>query len=243
MNKAACVMCCGGLDPSCGAGVTADFLAVTAQGVSCRINLTATTIQNNDNFLASYPLPASHFQKTAELILKEFHRPVVKTGMLPEDYFIEHLVELNQNSMLGPIVVDPVIFSSSGGRLISETALSSILEKLLPITSVFTPNVPEAQRLTGITISDDVSLIEAGKRLLQLGPRYVVIKGGHLSGDATDVLFTSSAIQKFKSLRLPGSARGTGCAFASSIAASLANKLDIESSVSLAKKYVQTLFK
>lgn len=235
-------MCCAGLDPSGGAGVMADARAVSTQGVKCLVNLTSLTIQNNKKFLSSHPVPAEHFKATARHLLEEYPRPVVKTGMLPDVSIIRELVELAQAEMVKDLVVDPVIISSSGGRLISEEAEQSILKKLLPHTKVFTPNLMEAERLTGIRIADQDSKSSAAMKLLGLGAEYVIIKGGHLHGDPVDVLFHASGSVEFRGERFPGTVRGTGCSFASTIAACLAKSDTVEVAVRKAKDYVSSLF-
>ena len=243
VNSEAAVICCSGLDPSGGAGIAADIRAVEAQQVKALICLSARTIQNNRKFYASYPTPADEFRQTLELLLEDFPRAVIKTGMLPQKAHVDIILNIARKRNDSILVVDPVIISSSGGRLIDHDAEEAILTKLLPVTTVFTPNIPETEALTDISIKNEADIHQAGQQLLKCGARNVIIKGGHLQGEAVDYLFNSQGLFSFSHSRVPGSARGTGCSFASATAAALAKGNDIQKSIQLAKDYVLTLFK
>jgi hydroxymethylpyrimidine/phosphomethylpyrimidine kinase len=215
------VLTIAGFDPSGGAGIQTDlkvFRAFDEYGLSVA---TALTAQNSRGVRAVTAVDAAFVRKQLVAVLSDFIPDAVKIGMLYSCANVQAVASLIREYALHNVVLDPVIRSSSGRRLAEKDSLDAIRKELLPLCSVATPNIGEASRLAGITIRDRTGMEEAAKRLKVYGCGVVIITGGHLEKNATDV-FYDGAFHYLRSRKIPGEFHGTGCAFSSAVAAALA---------------------
>jgi hydroxymethylpyrimidine kinase/phosphomethylpyrimidine kinase len=172
-------------------------------------------------------------------VVQDFRVAGAKTGMLPTREVIREVARLFREKELPAPVVDPVVRSTSGYDLIDDEALDSLKRELLPLARVVTPNIPEAERMTGIEIRDRAAMVEAARLIRALGARAVLVKGGHLEGRALDVLDEEGEVTYFDAERVEStSTHGTGCTLAAAVASCLARGYNVEDSVALAKRYV-----
>lgn len=229
-----------GSDSSGGAGIQADLKTFAAHGVYGTCALTAVTAQNTTGVMDKLPLPADFVTSQIEAIAGDMPLDVVKTGMLANSAIIDAVAAAIESLELPSVVVDPVLMSSAGQPLCDREAVATLVSELLPRARVLTPNIPEAETLLGIKIEGLDAARDAVKRLQKMGPAAVVLKGGHLPGDdVIDLLFDGHTIQEFRAARITTTTtHGTGCTFASAIAANLALGHPLAESVRLAKSYV-----
>ena len=239
MRNVARAMTIAGSDSGGGAGIQADLKTFAAMGVYGTSVLTAVTAQNTLTVTEVVEMPDSVIRSQIDAVISDIGTDAVKTGMLSSVEIIETVVEKLKEHKLTTLVVDPVMVSTGGARLLHEDAVDALIALLLPLATVITPNIPEAEALVGHEIKDMDGMRDAAKMLVAMGAKSVVVKGGHLSGPATDIFFDGTEVKAFTSQRIStDNTHGTGCTFASAIAASLAKGLSIRESVSNAKKYV-----
>jgi len=229
-----------GFDPSGGAGIVADVKTFTAFGCFATAAVTSLTYQNTTGVFGAAHQTAAAVRAQVIAVAEDFQVAGAKTGMLPTREIIREVARLFREASLPAPVVDPVVRSTSGFDLIDDEALEALKRELLPLARVVTPNVPEAERITGFTIRDREGMLEAAHAMRELGARAVLVKGGHLEGDATDVLLDEAGrVSTFTEERIAtGSTHGTGCTLAAAIAAGLARGLNLEESVGAAKRFV-----
>lgn len=229
-----------GSDSSGGAGVQADLKTFAAHGVYGASALTAVTAQNTTGVTGKLALPADFVTAQIEAVAGDLPLDVVKTGMLANSAIIDAVAAAIASLELPSVVVDPVLKSSSGQALCDHEAVATLISELLPRARVLTPNIPEAETLLSLRIESLDAARDAVRRLQKLGPAAVVLKGGHLPGDeVVDLLFDGHALHEFRGPRLSATTtHGTGCTFASAIAANLALGSSLVESVRLAKSYV-----
>lgn len=227
-----------GSDSVGGAGLQADIKSFEAVGVHCCSVVTCVTSQNTRRVSSIFPLPLTAIEDQIDSVLEDVKLDAVKTGMLYSAGIAE-LVAKKLKRGVGPIVVDPVLAASTGALLHSSGLVEAIVTKMIPICTVVTPNASEASRMTGIEVNNEKTATEAGFEILEMGPKAVLIKGGHLKGpDAADYLFTRNKVLKLATPRAVGDTHGTGCALASMIAAHLALDQGIEESVKNSKRMI-----
>jgi hydroxymethylpyrimidine/phosphomethylpyrimidine kinase len=232
-----------GSDSGGGAGIQADLKSFAANGVFGTSAITALTAQNTRGVLGVHPVPAAFVVAQVEAVLADLPVAAVKTGMLATAETVRAVAELAAAGRLPKLVVDPVMVSSSGDRLLEPAAERLYVEALLPHATVLTPNLREAQVLLDSTIRTLADQHEAARALGALGPSVVVVKGGHAvedtGDDAVDVVFDGTATRELRAPRIdtPNN-HGTGCSFASATAAGLARGLDVAEAVEAAKAYV-----
>jgi hydroxymethylpyrimidine/phosphomethylpyrimidine kinase len=232
-----------GSDSGGGAGIQADLKSFAANGVFGTSAITALTAQNTQGVLGVFPIPAAFVVAQVEAVLADLPVVAVKTGMLATAETVRAVAELAAAGRLPRLVVDPVMVSSSGDRLLEPAAERFYVDALLPHATVLTPNLLEAQVLLGATIRTLADQHDAARALGALGPSVVVVKGGHAvedtGDDAVDVVFDGTATTELRARRIdtPNN-HGTGCSFASSTAAGLARGLTIAEAVAAAKAYV-----
>jgi hydroxymethylpyrimidine kinase/phosphomethylpyrimidine kinase len=230
-----------GLDPSGGAGIIADLKTFTAFGCFATAAVTSLTFQNTTGlFGAEHQTPETVRAQVLPLV-RDFRIAAVKTGMLPTAPVVREVARLLHEDSLPAPVVDPVVRSTSGYDLIDDDALAALIKELLPLARVLTPNIPEAEQLTGLSISDEEGMGRAATRLREMGARAVLVKGGHLPGasGAIDLLDDAGAVTIFSGERIEtGSTHGTGCTLSAAIAACLARGLSLQESVARAKRFV-----
>lgn len=227
-----------GSDPSGGAGIQMDLKTFAKTGVWGMAVITALTAQNAARVTGSWPMDPETVREQIITVLEDITPGAIKTGMLANSENIEAVADTVPKDI--PLVIDPVMISTSGYRLIDEDATRSLVKQLIPKAYLITPNIPEAEILSGMdSISSDENMIEAGERILNLGAEYVMVKGGHRHGqDAKDILISQKEPQFFSSPRLPYSVHGSGCAFSAAITGYLACGNDIETSCKKAKTLI-----
>jgi hydroxymethylpyrimidine/phosphomethylpyrimidine kinase len=229
-----------GSDPGGGAGIQADlktFAALEVYGFSA---ITQVIAQNSSNVFRIAALNPSMVAAQIEAVALERKPNAVKIGAMGTAAIVKAVAASIIEYKLAAPVVDPVLISSSGTRLLSKTGQAALLAHLVPLARLITPNIPEARMLTGIDIKGNTDLHEAARRFVKLGARAVVIKGGHLTidADATDLLYDGRSFIALKATRIAGDAHGTGCAFSAAIAAYLARGRNLEGAVRGAKQFV-----
>lgn len=235
------VLIVAGSDSGGGAGIQADIKAVTAMGGFAMTAVTAITVQNTLGVSAIHEVPLEIVTGQMRAVLDDLGADAVKTGMLHSAAIVESVAEeLSREEVLLPLVVDPVMVAKGGASLLEDSAVSAIREVLVPLAALVTPNVPEAEVLTGRRIVDIEDQKAAADALLGLGAEAVLLKGGHLGGDMIfDVLATQETIQVFSSPRIvTRHTHGTGCTLASAISALIAQGLDLTAAVATARDYV-----
>jgi hydroxymethylpyrimidine/phosphomethylpyrimidine kinase len=229
-----------GSDSGAGAGIQADLKTFAAHGVYGTSAITALTAQNTLSVTGIHTVPPAMVTAQIEAVVGDFGADAVKTGMLATAAIVQAVAAAIVALDLPFVVVDPVMVSKSGHRLLDDEATAALVSELAPRAYVITPNVPEAEVLAGMTIRSVDDATDAAKRILALGPTAVVVKGGHLPGDeVVDILYDRHGLSQFRGPRLPGtSTHGTGCTFASAIAANLALGHPLPEAVAMARAYV-----
>jgi hydroxymethylpyrimidine/phosphomethylpyrimidine kinase len=229
-----------GSDSGGGAGIQADLKTFAAMGVYGTSAITAVTAQNTLGVDAWLAMPEALVAAQIDAVMRDIGAHAVKTGMLPTAAIIETVAAKMRDHGVTRLVVDPVMVAKGGQKLLEDAAVDAMRRTLLPLASVVTPNIPEAEVLTGMRIASPDDMRAAGEALVALGARAAVVKGGHLAGDAaTDVLYDGRAFRELTSVRVrTTSTHGTGCTFASAIAAGLAKGLELNAAAALAKSYV-----
>ena len=239
------VLTIAGSDSGGGAGIQADLKTITLLGSYGASAITALTAQNTRGVSDIHAPPPAFVGEQLDAVLSDISIDVVKTGMLfsPEITAVvaDKLLEYDRKI----VVVDPVMTAKGGGSLMARESLIILKERLIPISYLLTPNIPEAERLTGLSIIDEEGMQEAARILCRMGARNVLIKGGHLpEGTALDILFDGSAFVRFPVPRiLTKNSHGTGCTLASAIAAFLAQGEPLPCAVARAKEYVTLAIK
>ena len=232
-------MTIAGSDSGGGAGIQADLKTFAALGVYGTSVLTAITSQNTLRVTDVMELPTSLIASQIDAVLSDIGTDAVKTGMLSSSAIIETVAEKIREHGLRVLVVDPVMVAKGGDRLLQEEAVEALRNTLLPLAQVVTPNAPEAQVLTGREVRTLDDARDAARELVAMGARAAVVKGGHLEGPATDILYDGKDFRLFTTQRIETtSTHGTGCSFASAIAAGLAKGLTVRDALAHAKSYV-----
>ncbi|MSP30284.1 MAG: bifunctional hydroxymethylpyrimidine kinase/phosphomethylpyrimidine kinase [Acetobacteraceae bacterium] len=236
------VLIIAGSDSGGGAGIQADIKTVTALGGYAATAITALTAQNTLGVQAIHPVPVDFLRAQIESVLSDIGADVIKIGMLGDTDTIEAVCDALEEFGPGiPVVVDPVMVAKSGARLLADDALLTLKQRLLPRAMVLTPNLPEAEALCGMAITDATSMRHAAQVLLTLGVPAVLLKGGHLEGDElVDLLASKAGVDFFQSTRIQTRhTHGTGCTTASAVAAGLAQGLCLRDAVIRARAYVR----
>ena len=234
-----------GLDPSGGAGIIADLKTFSAFGCYGAAAITSVTFQNTQAVFGAEPLSPESVRGQILPIFDDFAIDSFKTGMLPNKEVIDVVADLVSQRGIPNAVIDPVVRATSGFYLIDDAALRALIDRLFPLAVLVTPNIPEAERITGLRVSDDESMLRAAEKISALGAVSVLIKGGHEPKEkdgvkvARDLFFTDGKADFIESEFIDSRAtHGTGCTLAAAIAASLARGMSIEESVRRGKSYV-----
>jgi hydroxymethylpyrimidine/phosphomethylpyrimidine kinase len=236
------VLIVAGSDSGGGAGIQADIKTVTVLGGFAMTAVTALTAQNTEGVSAIHEVPPDFVAQQMRVVLGDIGADCIKIGMLHRPDAIEAVAAVLDAEAAGvPVVVDPVMVAKGGAALLAPEAMNSLKEHMVPGAAVLTPNLPEAEALTGLVIADVDAMKQAGAALLALGPDAVLLKGGHLEGEVlTDLLFTEGGIQAFEGPRITTtSTHGTGCTLASAVAAGLAQGMGMIDAVTRARDYVR----
>jgi hydroxymethylpyrimidine/phosphomethylpyrimidine kinase len=235
------VLICAGSDSGGGAGIQADIKAVTALGGFASTALTALTAQNTEGVHGIHEVPLDFVDQQIRVVLDDIGADCIKTGMLHSEGVIRTVIKaLDASGPEIPLVVDPVMVAKGGHKLLDPDALGALRDEVVPRARVVTPNIPEAELLSGVEIKGLDDMRRAAEKLLSLGPRAVLLKGGHMEGDVlTDLLVTAEGAESFSGPRLDTPhTHGTGCTMASAIAAGIAQGLDMSAAVKRARDYV-----
>ena len=229
-----------GSDSGGGAGIQADLKTFTVLGVHGMSALTALTAQNSLGVQGVFEVPAQFVRDQIESVLTDIGVDAAKTGMLASAGIVEAVAGAVTDHAIPNLVCDPVFVSKHGDPLLAESAVSALRDKLLPLATVITPNVPEAEGLLGRNIASDEPDEEAARELASLGPRWVLLKGGHLrSGESTDLLTDGAEVVRLTAVRIDTPhTHGTGCVLAAALTAGLAKGLEVPVAAAEAKKFV-----
>jgi hydroxymethylpyrimidine/phosphomethylpyrimidine kinase len=232
-------MTIAGSDSGGGAGIQADLKTFQALGVYGTSAITAITAQNTVGVQAVQEISTQIIAAQIDSVVEDIGVDAAKTGMLSSAEIIGTVAERVRHWKLDRLVVDPVMVAKSGDRLLREDAVQALIRDLLPLAMVLTPNLPEAEVLIGRAVETDADMRQAARDILDLGPRAVLIKGGHRAGDADDLLFDGRTFQEFKTERIhTPNTHGTGCTLSAAIAAELAQGREVADAVGLAKRYL-----
>ena len=236
------VLIVAGSDSGGGAGIQADIKTVTALDGFAATALTALTAQNTLGVHAVHPVPLEFIARQIEVVMTDIGADVIKTGMLGDSAVIDTVCEALERYAAGvPVVVDPVMVAKGGHPLLAAEAVDSLRRHLLPRAAVITPNLPEAEALSGMTIATVADMRVAASALLALGVPAVLLKGGHLPGDdLVDLLATPDGIETFSGPRIQTRhTHGPGCTMAAAIATGLAQGMALRDAVVRARAYVR----
>lgn len=234
------VLTIAGSDSGGGAGIQGDLKAMSANGVFALSVITAVTAQNTEEVTEVFELPASIIAAQIDAVFDDFDIAAVKTGMLSSTAIVELVAKMLAPQQIANLVVDPVMTSKTGHPLLKPDAIETLKRLLLPLALVVTPNIHEAQLLSGIAITNLADARRAAKIIHGFGSKYVLIKGGHLPTDrATDLLYDGRFFNIYKGefIDTPHT-HGTGCTFASALAAQLARGKSVPDAVQAAKTYL-----
>lgn len=234
------VLAVAGSDSGGGAGIQADIKTITALGGYAATAITALTAQDTRGVHGIFPVPPAFIAQQMRVVLDDIGADAIKTGMLGDVATVETVAELLAGVGV-PVVVDPVMVAKGGAPLLAEAAVAALRRRLIPLASVLTPNLPEAEALLGRPIPDAGAMPDAAQALRGLGARAVLLKGGHLRGaEAVDILATADGIFSFRSSRIVSRhTHGTGCTLASAVATGLAQGLDLVQAVERARNFVR----
>lgn len=228
-----------GSDSSGGAGIQADIKTMTVHRVYAMSAVTALTAQNTTGVTQIFNVSAEFLKKQIDAVFTDICPDAVKIGMVSEKELIEVIAERLMYYKAKNIVIDPVMVSTSGVRLISENAVAALRKRLLPLADLITPNIPEAKVLTGRKIEKAEDMEEAAAEIYREFGCSVLLKGGHQIHDANDLLYQKSGVRWFQGKRIDNpNTHGTGCTLSSAVASNLAKGKDMERAVEEAKNYI-----
>jgi hydroxymethylpyrimidine/phosphomethylpyrimidine kinase len=243
-------MTIAGSDSGGGAGIQADLKTFAALGVYGTSAITALTAQNTRGVLGVFPVTPEFVALQIDAVARDIGADAVKTGMLANRGIIEAVAAKIREHRLGPLVVDPVMVAKGGDRLLEPEAQDALIELLLPLAAVVTPNLPEAEALCGFAVKDLAGMRRAAVAIHDRGPRCVVVKGGHLEGTGAageksiDLFFDGKDFEELSAERVETrNTHGTGCTFASAVAARLARGDAAAEAVRAAKRYVTEILR
>ena len=241
MTTPSVVLAIGGFDGSGGAGTLADARAIQQNGgYPCAI-VTAVTAQNTMRVDRIEPVSTELIRRQFKCVVADFQIDAIKIGLLPSATCVETLIECLESAKLNcPIVLDPVMQATSGDQLMDEKAIDALLQGLVPLTTLITPNVAETSNLTNRSVNDLNDAIASGSRLVRMGCQNVLVKGGHLERDkGTDVWCYQEGYEVFEPVeRQEGTVRGTGCMLASALACNLGQGKSMRDAILFSKRFV-----
>jgi hydroxymethylpyrimidine/phosphomethylpyrimidine kinase len=231
-----------GSDPTGGAGIQADLKVFHALGIYGLSVVSALTAQNTEGVRDIFPVPGRFVKKQLSVLFSDMEPEATKTGLLYSEAHVEAVAHIVRKYSLKNIVVDPVMVSSSGERLVEKNTPAVLVEKLFPLCTAVTPNIHEASVLTGLTIKTRADMERAAICLRGFGPQNVIITGGHLEGVALDVLYDGT-FHYMRSRKVKGEYHGTGCTFSAALTAMLAKGYSVLDSAKAAKRFMNRAFK
>lgn len=238
--SAARTLTIAGSDSGGGAGIQADLKTFTCLGVYGMSAITSVTAQNTVAVTGIVALPADFVAEQIDDVATDIGVDAAKTGMLANREIIEAVADAVERNEIAKLVVDPVMIAKTGDALLFESARDALVKRILPLALVVTPNIPEAEALSGKRIVEPGDVAEAARIIHGLGPRYVLMKGGHLpTDDAVDYLYDGVRTRVYSAPRIPSrNTHGTGCTYSAAIAAYLALGYALDEAVDQAKRYL-----
>jgi hydroxymethylpyrimidine/phosphomethylpyrimidine kinase len=230
-----------GSDCSGGAGLQADIKAFSAHGVFGMTVVTSVVAENTVRVIEYQDIRPDIIEKQINAVFEDIPPDAVKFGMLScRETMLAVADTLREWKPLN-VVIDPVMYAKNGCALMEPSAINTLIAELVPLADILTPNIPEAEKMAEMTIKTDDDMRQAARHIHAMGCRNVVIKGGHIKGDATDILFDGNNFYEFPAARIDTKhTHGTGCTFSSAIAANLARGLSVHKAIESAKKYINT---
>lgn len=235
------VLAIAGSDPSGGAGIQADIKAISANGAYAMAAITALTVQNTQGVSGVHLVPPSFVADQITAIFADIRVDAVKVGMIANADTAQAVADVLRPRLDVPIILDPVMIAKGGAPLLADDAIATVRDALLPLATVLTPNLPEAAHLLSLQpATTRHEMVMQGRALCALGPKAVLMKGGHLNADdSPDVLIMGTSENWFNALRVPTkNTHGTGCTLSAALAAQLAQGHDLPDAVAAAKSYV-----
>ena len=233
------VVSIAGSDCSGGAGIQADLKTFSAHGVFGMSVIVSVVAENTSRVIRIQDIEPTIIQDQIEAVFEDIEVNAVKIGMLSTPACMHAVVQKLHQYQPKHIVIDPVMYAKNGCPLMNPTAIDTLLTEVIPLADVLTPNIPEAEHITGMKIDHVKDMETAAIKIHAMGCKAVVIKGGHAIGDATDVLFDGIHFTHYQTKRIPTkNTHGTGCTFSSAITAQLAKGYAVEEAVKMAKQYV-----
>ena len=234
------VLIIAGSDSSGGAGIQADIKTVTALGSYAMTAITAVTSQNTQRVKAIAAIPTKNIQSQIVMVMDDIGADAIKIGMLHNASVIKCVHKILRKYKIKNIVLDPVMISKGGSRLVSRNAVKYIKKLLIPLCKVITPNIPEAEVLSGCSISNKDDMVKAAKKIISMGAKNVLLKGGHLKNKMIfDILVSKKEIKTFpKKKIITRHTHGTGCTLSSALATCLSQKKSMYKSCRVSLKYV-----
>lgn len=235
------VLSVAGSDSGGGAGIQADLKTIAACGCYGMTAITAVTVQNTQGVRGVYAVPADVVAGQIDAVLEDIGVDAVKLGMLPSEEIIAETARLIRKYGVRHVVMDPVMIATSGDRLVAESAVEAILRHIFPLAALVTPNIPEAEYLTGLKIRSEDDFPRAAGRLVEKGARGVLLKAGHLQGaELTEYLYTADGVEqryRYERIDTPNT-HGTGCTLSSAVASFFAQGHELPEAVRRAEDYV-----
>jgi phosphomethylpyrimidine kinase len=235
------VLSVAGSDSGGGAGIQADLKTIAACGCYDMTATTAVTVQNTQGVRGVHAVPADVVAGQIDAVLEDIGVDAVKLGMLPSEAIIVETARLIRKYGVRHVVMDPVMIATSGDRLVAESAVEAILRHIFPLAALVTPNIPEAEYLTGLKIRSEDDFPRAAGRLVEKGARGVLLKAGHLQGaELTEYLYTADGVEqryRYERIDTPNT-HGTGCTLSSAVASFLAQGHELPEAVRRAEDYV-----
>ncbi len=234
------VLIIAGSDSSGGAGIQADIKTVTSLGSYAMTAVTAVTCQNTQGVKAINPISAINLEKQITMVLDDIGAHAIKIGMLQNTKIIKSVYKILKKYKIKNIVLDPVMIAKGGSRLVNTNSIKYLKKLLLPLCNIVTPNIPEAEVLTGNSILNKEDMIRAAKKIVSMGPKNVLLKGGHLKNKMIfDILISKKKIKIFPKKKIKTKhTHGTGCTLSSAIATCLSQNKNIQTSCKISLKYV-----
>jgi hydroxymethylpyrimidine/phosphomethylpyrimidine kinase len=243
-RRVPCAVTVAGSDSSAGAGIQADLKVFSAFGIYGMCAVTAVTAQNPEGVRGVRPLPPSFVRLQMETVLSGTGAEGIKTGMLCSAETVRAVSSILRLRHPRFLVVDPVMVSTSGHPLLAKNAVEALKRELLPLADLVTPNLPEAEKLSKMGISGENDMRRAAEKIFRLGPKAVLIKGGHLQGDAVDLLFDGTRMTRFSGKRiLTRHTHGTGCMLSAAILANLILRKSLIESVEIGKDFMNSVIR
>jgi hydroxymethylpyrimidine/phosphomethylpyrimidine kinase len=233
------VLTIAGSDCSGGAGIQADLKTFSAHGVFGMSVIVSVVAENTSRVIDIQDVSPDMIKKQIDAIFEDIEVDAVKVGMLSEPCCMEAVAQKLKEYKPKNVVIDPVMYAKNGCPLMNPNSIDKLIAEIIPLADVITPNIPEAEKISGIEINNQEDMKKAARIMYEMGPKSVLVKGGHSTGDAVDILFDGKEFYYFKSERIATkNTHGTGCTFSSAIASNLALGKDMREAVENGKEYI-----